>query len=76
MSPKNTLNTQIRKYRSASEFESRKKRFSSDPGLVGNLANQKNVIPEACNMKNGKSCIRYICVSLNNFIQNVDKITM
>ncbi|XP_070153122.1 putative leucine-rich repeat-containing protein DDB_G0290503 [Polyergus mexicanus] len=50
-SPKRTSNTQIHKYSSTSEFEDRKKRFSSDSGLVGNLANTKVVVPEACNME-------------------------
>lgn len=65
LSPKNTLNIQTREYKSASEFGSRKKHFSSDPGLIDNLTNKKNVIPEACNMKNGKSCIIYILCVLN-----------
>lgn len=54
---------QIRKYRSTSEFEDRKKRFSSEPRLTGNLANKKVIVPETCNIGKGKLCIKYmLCV--------------
>ncbi|XP_072757693.1 uncharacterized protein [Anoplolepis gracilipes] len=51
-SPRKTSNTQTCKdvYRRTSEFENGKKHFSNN-GLVGNLANKKVVVPEACNMK-------------------------
>lgn len=69
-SPKNTSNTQIQKYKNSSEFEDRKKRFSSDSGLIGNLANKKIVVPEACNMEKGNLYIKYIlcALSLNNIL--------
>lgn len=59
-SPKNTSNTQVRKYRSTTEFEDRKKHFSSEPGLVGDLGNKKIMAPETCNMGRGKLCIKYM----------------
>ncbi|CAL1682192.1 unnamed protein product [Lasius platythorax] len=49
-SSKNTSNTQVRKYRSTTEFEDRKKHFSSELGLVGDLGNKKIMAPETCNM--------------------------
>lgn len=50
-SPKNTSNMQVRKYKSTSEFEDGKKRFSSEPKLTGNLANKKVIVPETCNIE-------------------------
>ncbi|XP_050453341.1 putative uncharacterized protein DDB_G0282133 [Cataglyphis hispanica] len=78
--PKNTQIQKVNPNKSSSEFEDRKKRFSSDSGLIGNLANKKIVVPEACNMEKAevqcgtKKKEKFIAISdvKNKFKQRTD----